>query len=64
VDEISVRDNKSVLVYFVHKLLVMLFSPQWFSISAGLLLTLLYSAFIFKIEKKEFQKLPVIGKYL
>jgi O-antigen/teichoic acid export membrane protein len=54
----------SVLVYFVHTLLVMLFSAQWFSISAGLLLTLLYSAFIFKIEKKEFQKLPVIGKYI
>jgi len=53
-----------VLVYFVHTFLVMLIPAQWFSISAGLLLTLLYSAFILKIEKKEFQKLPVIGKYI
>jgi hypothetical protein len=42
----------------------MLFPAQWFSISTGLLLTFLYTAFILKIEKKEFQKLPVIGKYI
>ena len=42
----------------------MLFPGKWFSIIFGLLLTLLYSAFILKIEKKEFQKLPVIGKYI
>ena len=53
-----------VLIYFVHTFLVMLFPGKWFSIIFGLLLTLLYSAFILKIEKKEFQKLPVIGKYI
>lgn len=53
-----------VLLYFVHRGLTSFFSSFIFNISAGLVLLAAFLLFILKIEKKEFQKLPVIGKYL
>ncbi|MEO5593329.1 MAG: oligosaccharide flippase family protein [Chitinophagaceae bacterium] len=53
-----------VLLYLVHTGVTHLFSSFIFSVCAGLLLLTIFLLFILKIEKKEFQKLPVIGKYI
>jgi O-antigen/teichoic acid export membrane protein len=44
------------IIYFVH--------PTWFSLALGVVLTGGYMWFILLVERKEFQKLPVIGRYL
>jgi hypothetical protein len=48
----------------VHHYLAGLVDKGWFSITLATLLTGGYVAFLLRVEKKEFQKLPVIGKYL
>ncbi|MFT3936851.1 MAG: oligosaccharide flippase family protein [Chitinophagaceae bacterium] len=53
-----------VLLFFVHKGLHHLFPAFWFGILLGIILLGLFLLFILKIEKKEFQKLPFIGKYI
>ncbi len=53
-----------VLVFFVHKGLRYFFPSFIFGIFAGVVLLASFLLFILKIEKKEFQKMPVIGKYL
>ncbi|MEO5681926.1 MAG: oligosaccharide flippase family protein [Chitinophagaceae bacterium] len=53
-----------VLLFFIHKGLHMFFTSFLFSVSTGLVLLAAFLLFILKIEKKEFQKLPVIGKWL
>jgi O-antigen/teichoic acid export membrane protein len=53
-----------VLLYFVHKGLHYLVPSFVFSIASGLVLLSLFLLFILKIEKKEFQKMPFIGKYI
>ncbi|HTL08458.1 MAG TPA: oligosaccharide flippase family protein [Chitinophagaceae bacterium] len=53
-----------VLLFFVHKGVTHLYSAYLFKIITGLLLLLAFVLFILKIEKREFQRLPFIGKYL
>jgi O-antigen/teichoic acid export membrane protein len=53
-----------VLLFFVHKGLNHLVSSFIFSVGSGLVLLTLFLLFILKLERKEFQKLPVIGKYI
>jgi hypothetical protein len=53
-----------VLLFFVHKGVTHLYSAYLFKIITGLLLLLAFALFILKIEKREFQRLPFIGKYL
>ena len=53
-----------VLLFFIHKTAIRFFDPRWFSLSFATLLLAFYSWFILLIEKKEFQKLPVIGKFI
>ncbi len=53
----------TVLVFFIHKGLVMLYHNIWFSVSTAVLLLLGFFWFVAMVEKKEFQQLPVIGKY-
>lgn len=53
-----------VLLYFVHTGLHHLIPSFIFSVGSGLVLLTLFLLFILRIERKEFQKLPVIGKYL
>jgi hypothetical protein len=52
------------LLYFVHYFLVLLWPNTWFSFSLATLLTLSYLVFVLRIEKKEFIRLPVVGKYV
>ncbi len=53
-----------VLIYLAHLGLVHFVSPSLiFSLSTGLVLFILFSWFVTKIEAREMAKLPVIGKY-
>ncbi|MBX2922355.1 MAG: oligosaccharide flippase family protein [Chitinophagaceae bacterium] len=53
-----------VLLFFLHKWLTILWTNQIFSYTLATMLLLAFGLFILKIEKKEFQKMPVIGKYI
>lgn len=53
-----------VMLFFIHKGLTFLLPAIWFNLIVASLLLFIYSWFILLVEKKEFQKLPVIGKYI
>ncbi len=53
-----------VLLFFVHWALTSFWSNTTYSLAVATALTLSYLWFITRIEKKEFQQLPVVGKYL
>ena len=52
------------ILYFIHHFLTGVWPAKWFSLSLATLLTGLYCLLLLRIEKKEFQRLPVIGKYI
>ena len=54
----------AVIFFFIHWGIVGLIDNLYVSLGLAALLLFIYSAFILFIEKKEFQKLPVIGKYI
>jgi O-antigen/teichoic acid export membrane protein len=53
-----------VLLFFVHKAITTFITNIYFHLVLGLVFLLLYSGFILLIEKKELQKLPVVGKFI
>lgn len=53
-----------VLLYFVHQFVRNNASSVWITHLTGLLLLMSFIFFVGKIEKKEIQKLPLIGKYI
>lgn len=53
-----------VLLYFVHRAFAYFLPGTWPGIISGLFLLAGYVFFILRIEKTEFKKLPVIGKYV
>jgi O-antigen/teichoic acid export membrane protein len=53
-----------VMIFFVHKGITLLWSNQFFSLAIATILTFIYASFILLVEKKEFKKLPVIGKFV
>lgn len=53
-----------VLLFFIHKGIIYFYDPLWFKLGTGTALLAAFSWFILQVEKKEFQKFPVIGKYL
>ncbi len=53
-----------VMLFFVHKGIIYFLPNVYFSIGLGAILLGVYTWFILLVEKKEFQKLPVIGKYI
>lgn len=53
-----------VLLFLVHKWLTSLWSNEIFSITLATAILLGFGGFVLKIEKNEFQKMPVIGKYI
>jgi O-antigen/teichoic acid export membrane protein len=53
-----------VLLFFIHKAITTFLPNIYFHIALGLLFLFLYSAFILLIEKKELQKLPVVGRFI
>ncbi len=54
----------ATLVYFVHHFLVRAWPNTFFSLGLATFLTGAYTLFILRVERKEFQRLPYIGKYL
>jgi len=52
------------LLYFIHRALTGWWPHALFSYTIASLFLLAYSFFILQVEKKEFRKLPVIGKYI
>ncbi|HEU5165073.1 MAG TPA: polysaccharide biosynthesis C-terminal domain-containing protein, partial [Chitinophagaceae bacterium] len=52
-----------VLIYLVHRGLLTLYNNIWFSIGTATLFLLLFAFFVSRIERKELERLPVIGKY-
>jgi O-antigen/teichoic acid export membrane protein len=53
-----------VLLYFIHKGAIWVWPNLYFSLAFATLLLLIYGRFLLLVEKTEFQKLPVIGKFI
>lgn len=53
-----------VLLFFIHSGITALWNNVFFKLSIASLLVFCYCWFIFLIEKKEFKKIPVIGKFI
>jgi O-antigen/teichoic acid export membrane protein len=52
------------LIYAAHRGLIQLWDNRWFNIGSATLLLLLFTVFVAKIERKELERLPVLGKLL
>lgn len=52
------------LLYLIHQLFVYFLPQLWLGTTFGLLLVAAFAWFILLVERKEFQKMPVIGKYI
>ena len=52
-----------ILLYLAHRGLVSLWENRWFNIGSATILLLAFAAFVAKIERKELQRLPLIGRY-
>lgn len=52
------------ILYFIHKGLTALWSNTFFSLALGAVLLAVYGRFLLLVEKKEFQKFPIVGKYI
>jgi Mn2+/Fe2+ NRAMP family transporter len=53
-----------VLLFFIHKTAVHFYNHLVFSLVFATVLLSIFMWFIFQVEKKEFKKLPVVGKFL
>ncbi|MFI5129563.1 MAG: lipopolysaccharide biosynthesis protein [Chitinophagales bacterium] len=51
------------LLYLAHRGLVQLWTNQWFNFGSATLLLLLFTLFVLRIERKELQRLPYIGRF-
>jgi len=51
------------LIYLLHRGVLKIWDNIWFNVGSATLLLLLFVLFISKIERKEFQRMPVIGKF-
>jgi O-antigen/teichoic acid export membrane protein len=54
----------ALLLYFLHHFLASLHPGEPFSLGLATVLTGLYALFILRIERKEFRRLPYIGKWM
>lgn len=53
-----------VILFFIHKAITTFFTNLYLSLAIGAVLLFVYCSFIMFIEKKEFKKLPVIGRFI
>jgi len=51
------------LMYSAHRGLVQLWDNRWFNVGTATLLLLIFTVFVSKIERKELQRLPFIGRF-
>lgn len=54
----------AIIIYFFHRLLNTWTTNLIYSLATATLLILMFLWFLFRIERKEFMKLPVIGRFL
>lgn len=54
----------TLLLYGIHRGLVYAWDNRWFNMGLATLLLVLFAAFVVKIEKKELQRMPFIGRFL
>lgn len=54
----------AVLVYWLHNAVDYFIPNKYVNFLSGILLLAVYCFFIFKVEKKEFAKLPMVGKWV
>lgn len=52
------------LIYLLHRGLLMISQNWLFNIGSATILLALFALFIAKVERREFQQLPLVGKYL
>lgn len=52
------------LIVLTHRLVTWLYSPLWFSIVMGSILLAGFTYFVSRVEKKELQKLPFVGRFI
>jgi O-antigen/teichoic acid export membrane protein len=53
-----------VLIVLAHRGLVYLWDNRWFNVASATLFLLMFTLFVLNIERKELQKLPLIGRFL
>lgn len=53
-----------ILMYLVHRGLVGIWPNRWFNLASATCLFGLFTLLVLKVEKKELQRLPIIGKFL
>lgn len=53
-----------VILYFIHRLFLKMELNVWMGRGFAIILLALFCLFILNVERKEFQKLPIIGKFL
>lgn len=54
----------AVMLYLSHRGLVWIWDNRWFNLIAATLLLLLFSLFLIKVEKKELERIPLIGRLI
>jgi O-antigen/teichoic acid export membrane protein len=54
----------SLILFFLHRLVIVLTDNVYIQLTAATVLILAFLYFLFRIERKEFQKLPVIGRFI
>lgn len=53
-----------VVLFFIHKTIITFWNGSVVNYAVATFLLIMYSLFVIKVERKEFAKLPVIGKFL
>ncbi len=53
-----------LILYFIHTGAIYFYHPTWFKLTLATLLLGIFGWFILQVERKELQKLPVVGKYV
>jgi O-antigen/teichoic acid export membrane protein len=51
------------ITYLLHRGMLRVWNNQWFSIVSATALLFLFVLFIFKVERKEFKRLPFVGRF-
>ena len=53
-----------VLIYLFHLGLVRIWDNRWFNLGTSTLLLILFALFVLRIEKKEFEKIPLVRRFV
>jgi O-antigen/teichoic acid export membrane protein len=53
-----------VVIFGMHQTIIYFYQPLWFSLVTGSALFAVFLKFILSAERREFQNLPIIGKFL